>query len=196
MNTTTNETLLSITLDDFKGLFVKDFPYLPLWSSSSFYNTDEEVYYSVNRLFYKALNDGVTSIPTTALDWIKYTDSINNYIIDSEIEEAFNEAGCVFNTSLWANDEVMKKAFLYLVAHYLCLDARTGRQGIESFGEFAVSSRSVGDVSESYSIPDKYLSDPVLSYYTKTGYGLKYLSMLIPALRGNVACIFGWSQAL
>ena len=47
MSTITNEILLTLTVDDFKSLFALDFPYLPVWSSESFYNTDEEVYYDV-----------------------------------------------------------------------------------------------------------------------------------------------------
>jgi hypothetical protein len=68
-------------------------------------------------------------------------------------------------------------------------------QGIQSRGEQLVTSRSVGSVSESYDIPERFKNDPILNYYTKTGYGLKYLNMILPYLTGNISVAAGATQA-
>lgn len=190
-----NTVINSITVDDFKELFFRDFSFLPLWLDEEIYNTNDEVYYETTKLFYKALKDGVESVPTTTADWEKFDDILLNYVLDADIEKAFNEAACVVNTTLYANDDILKLAYLYLSAHYLCLDVRTAQAGLESNGEALVSSRSVGSVSESYVIPERYLKSPILSYYTKTGYGLKYLSLTTPSLTGNVFSVEGATQA-
>lgn len=184
--------LNTITVADFKALFNRDFAYLPVWQPSPvFYNTGEEVYYT-NRLFYTALQDGVTSIPpATPLDWKKTTDDIDNFVQDSDITKAFAEAQAVFNQALLGDDATIKLAYLYLTAHYLVNDLKTAAQGVSSSGSNPVTARTVGSVSESYAIPQRYLDDPILVFYTKSGYGLKYLSIVMPAMVGNMQAVWG-----
>lgn len=55
------------TVQGFKDLFFRDFPYLPVWDNTETYNTGNEVYYETTKLFYRALNDGVTSTPDLSL---------------------------------------------------------------------------------------------------------------------------------
>ena len=121
--------LTTITTSDFKTHFFRDFPYLNEWDETEPYNTDDQVYYSVNGLFYKALSDGVTSIPTNTGDWERVTDSINNYILDADITKAFSEAQFNFNQSLFGSDDNIQIGYLYLTAHFLVLDIRRSGQG-------------------------------------------------------------------
>jgi hypothetical protein len=58
---------------------------------------------------------------------------------------------------------------------------------------FPVTSVTVGSVSESYYVPKAYLEDPVLGFYARNGFGLKYLSLVYPNLIGNVGVVAGWS---
>lgn len=185
---------MSYTIQDFKDLFFRDFPYLPIWAVvNQPYNTDDEVYYEVTKLFYKALKDGVVSVPTDTNDWVKITDDINNYVLDADIEKAFQEANASFNESLYTSEEYKKQAYLYLTAHYLVLDLRNSQTGIQSTGVFSVNSRSVGSVSESYTIPERFIKNPILAYYTSSGYGLKYLNLTYPRIVGNVVAVSGKS---
>lgn len=184
--------LSTITVADFKSLFSRDFPYLPVWQASpTFYNTGAIVYYATNQLFYKAKSNGVTSVPTTTADWDLYADDVNNYVSDTDIQRAFMEAEIVFNQALFGTDAQIKLGYLYVTAHYLVNDLRTALSGVGSTGEFAVESRSVGNVSESYSIPQAYLDSPIYAFYGKSGYGMKYLSMILPKLVGNVVGVCG-----
>jgi hypothetical protein len=187
-----NPLVANFTIADFKTLFSRDFKYLPVWDNATIYNKDEIVYYTTNKLFYKAKNNGVNSIPTTTNDWLLIIDNVNNYILDSDIEKATDEACFVFNATLYPTDKI-KLPWLYLIAHFLVLDLRAGGVRSESFA--LTSSKSVGSVSESYSIPDWILQNPQLAYLSKTSYGSKYLNMTLPYLVGNVGAVYGGTNA-
>jgi hypothetical protein len=113
-------------------------------------------------------------------------DCQKDYVMDSDITRAFNEATINFNESLFSDDTQLKIMFLYLAAHYLVNDLNTATQGMGGSSSFAVSSRSIGGVSESYSIPQWMLNDPILGAYATTRYGQKYISLLKPLLIGNM----------
>lgn len=183
--------LSSITVANFKAQFPRDFAYLPVWVAGT-YNQGEEVYYALTRLFYTAKANGVNSVPTTTADWDVTTDSIDNYVQDSDITRAFAEAMVVFNQRLFTTDANIKMAFLYVTAHYLCIDLQNAMGGINSASPVGImNGRTVGSVSESYSIPQRYLDNPVLAGYAKTGYGQKYLSLVLPKLVGNFGVVAG-----
>lgn len=117
---------------------------------------------------------------------------VNKYILDSDIERAFAEAQMTFNQALipGGSNAAIQLAYLYLTAHYLCIDIKNAQQGINSTGNLLVNSRAVGSVSESYQIPQRYLTNPQIGYLATTGYGNKYLSFILPALVGNVVGLF------
>lgn len=139
--------LSTITVNDFKAYFLRDFPYPP-------------------------------SSPTP--------DTLNpNYVQDGDINRAFGEAQMNFNQALFGSDQNITIAYMYITAHYLVNDLRAAAGGVEGTPSFPVSSRSVGSVSEAYVVPDRYKDDAVLSFYTTTPYGLKYLSLVLPGLAGN-----------
>ena len=114
-----------------------------------------------------------------------------DYVMDADITRAFAEADINFNESLFGTDASLKLTFLYLAAHYLVNDLKAAEQGSRSAGEFPVSSRSIGGVSESYAIPNWILNDPVLGQFATTKYGMKYISLVKPLLIGNVVVYEG-----
>lgn len=184
--------LSTITAPDFKAYFRRDFLYLPIWSEEKTYNAGAVVFYAPNELFYKALENGVESVtPEDAEEWEQISDDVDNYVLDEDIEKAFEEARSIFNTALFGTEDETRMVFLYLTAHYLVMDLRTAQRGIESTGESLVSSRSVGSVSESYAIPEAWTNEPVYNFFTKTGYGLKYLSIVLPRVVGNIGTVAG-----
>ena len=124
------------------------------------------------------------------------TSTVNplDYVLDSDITKAFSEAQSIFNQGLLLDNNSITIAYLYLSAHFLSLDLRQAQEGINGVGSNIVSSRSVGNVSESYSIPERYLK-PTLIGYTKTTYGLRFLDMVAPKLIGNVVAVFGDTNA-
>ena len=186
------------TVQGFKDLFFRDFPYLAVWDNTETYNTGNEVYYETTKLFYRALNDGVTSTPDTVADWEKYEDDTENYILDADITKAFMEAQMSFNESIAPNtqggcDEILH-TFYYLTAHYLVKDIQASQKGVNSNGEYAIQSKSAGNVSVSYDIPEIYKNNPMLNFYTTTAYGVKYLNLVYPQTVGNVFAVNGATQ--
>jgi hypothetical protein len=176
---------INVTIADFKYFFQRDFQYLPVWSNLITYNTNDIVYYEVTQYFYKALNDNITSIPTTLVDWLLLTSQQykkNNYISDFDIQKAFGEASQNFNEDLFTNINNAERAYLYLTAHYLVGDYNAG--GIQSTSGGVVNSRTVGNVSESYDIPDWFKAG-VFSTYATTYYGRKYAALVKPLLAGR-----------
>lgn len=180
-----------LTVEDFKKLFARNFPYLPIWDSTKVYFKGDRVYAEPN--FYESLIDN-NSLPVTDTEaWLPYQDSINNYVLDSDIQRAWVEAKASFNISLGGNKETTQLMFLYLVAFYLSYDLQLAAGGAYGQIIFPVTSATAGSVSESYYVPKVFLEDPVLAFYARNGFGLKYLNMIYPKLVGNVSVVAGWS---
>lgn len=180
---------IEVTTDDFKDLFTRDFPYLPVYVAGKAYFKDDEVYYAPN--FYKSLTDGNTTLPTDTTNWALANDSVDNYIQDSDILRAFNEAKVNFNAALFGDDDTVKMVFLYLAAHYLVIDLNNAMNPLSMGFMGFTQSKSVGSVSQSFALPDFVTRNAALSQYMQTGYGAKYVSLIYPYLIGNVVLIKG-----
>ena len=175
---------IEVTTDDFKNLFTRDFPYLPVYVEGKTYFKDDEVYFNSN--FYKSLTDGNTTEPTDTTNWEVVKDSVDNYIQDSDIMRAFKEAKVNFNAGLFGDDDIIKMVFLYLVAHYLVIDLNNAMNPMTMGFMGFTQSKSVGSVSESYMVPAWIQNNKTLSQYMQTGYGRKYISLISPYLVGNI----------
>lgn len=173
----------NITVEDFKALFTRDFPYLPEWVYGKSYFKGDIVYSDGN--FYQSKIDGNTDEPPNA-NWQLYNDNENNYITDNDISRAFSEAKINFNAQLFTNCEAISLIFCYLAAHYLVIDLNNAANPLALGFMGFTQSKSVGSVSESYGIPQWMLSNSKLSLYAQTGYGRKYLSLIQPYLTGNI----------
>lgn len=186
----TNPFIDTITVSDFRDQFYRDFDFVNDWVVGT-YNTGDRVFYLVDSKFYQCKNDGVTSTPDTAADWDLLPFGV--LISSKDVENAFNEAKASFNDTITGNEDDLKLIYLYCTAHYLVNDLNAG--GSESAGTNPVNSRSVGNVSESYSIPQWQLDSPIYSFYTKTSYGLKYINLIQPYLTGFMATVKGGTNA-
>ena len=179
---------LTVTVAEFKTQFPRFSPmYLPVYTSGTYFK-DDIVYYSVTALFYKCKVATTTNLPTVTTDWELYNDSVLNYTQDNDILEAIGEARVNFNEGLFPDEATAKLVFLFLVAHYLTVDFNIAL-GVNQIG--ITTSKSVGSVSEGYTIPQWILSNPALSMYATTGYGIKYCSLIKPYLVGNVFIVKG-----
>ena len=115
-------------------------------------------------------------------------------VTTQDILKAFAEAGLNFNPSLFDTDDNKKLGFLYLAAHYLVIDLQNSSQGINGRYEGIMSNKTVGSVSVGYTIPSWITDHPIYSLLSQTKYGLKYLSLIIPGLVGNVVAVKGATQ--
>lgn len=174
----------NITVEDFKNLFTRDFPYLPLYEEGKAYFINDIVYFNNN--FYKSLIDGNLTSPDNSDNWELTNDSIDNYIQDNDILRAFAEAKINFNPNFFKDDETAIMVFCYLTAHYLIIDLNNASNPLALGFMGFTQSKSVGSVSETYGIPQWMLNNQLLSAYAQTGYGRKYLSLIQPYLIGNI----------
>lgn len=172
----------NITVEDFKAIFTRDFPYLPVWQYGKTYLKGDIVY---TENFYQSKIDGNTDEPPTT-NWTLHNDNIFNYITDEDISRAFVEAKINFNPQLFPNCETMRLVFCYLAAHYLVIDLNNAQNPLALGFMGFTQSKHVGSVSESYGIPQWMMSNSKLSLYAQTGYGRKYLSLIQPYLTGNI----------
>lgn len=166
----------------FTPQYLSDITYV----SGKTYFKDNVVYYENN--FYICKKETTTNNPTNTSDWNIYDDSVLNYTQDADILEAYAEARVNFNESLFPDEATALKVFLFLAAHYLTVDFQNALGGT-NIG--IPTSKSVGSVSEGYSIPPWINENPGLSVYTGTGYGLKYCSLIRPHLVGNILLFKG-----
>lgn len=176
------------SVTDFKNYFaVRYFPYLSdiVYKETATYNNGDEVYYE-GAFYTSIVANNVGNIPSgTSQYWTTTIDNLENYVLDTDIQNAIGEASMNFNEGLWGSDEEKKLAFGYLVAHYLCLDIQTALQGLASNGNYPIQHKSVGSISVGFAIPAMYLQDAFVAYLNKTGFGQKYFSLLLPRLRGR-----------
>ena len=172
-----------VTVEYFKALFARDFPYLPQYQYGKIYFINDVVYYNNN--FYKSLVDNNTAEPSDANNWQAISDNESNYIQDSDIERAFEEAASTFNGGFFDDCSTAGMYFCYVAAHYLVIDINNALNGLAiSFNGF-VQSKSVGSVSESYGIPQWIMNNPTYALLAQTGYGRKYLLYIIPIARAK-----------
>lgn len=116
-------------------------------------------------------------------------------VTDQDIQRAMLEAEASMNESYTPSQPIYTLAYLYLTAHFLVLDLRAAMQGVEGSNSWFTTSKSVGSVSESYSIPQQILDNPLLSMFAKTNYGGKYLHMLLPYTVGRIFAVCGRTHA-
>lgn len=170
-----------IDISSFKAYFKRDFPYLPLYVATKTYFKDDIVYSENN--FYQSLIDNNTNPLTDTESWKVVKGDENEYILDEDIQKAIDQSKLKFPISLFDENE-RDVPQLFLIAFYLVLDFKCSSSGVSgnSASMGFVSSKSVGSVSESYSLPSWAQNDPNYSIYSSNPYGLKYLSYLMPKI--------------
>lgn len=171
-----NDIFKTVTVEQFKAYFFRDFSFLPLYVEGQTYWNGDIVYYNNN--FYKSLIDANTTSPDNAENWQKVKGNINDYVQDKDIERAMSQALSTANARFGINDDDKIMIYLHLVAFYLQMDLNTASSGGGFVG--ITTSKSVGDVSEGYTIPQWVTDNPVFSIFTQNGFGLKYLSLILP----------------
>lgn len=189
----TSDIFKTVTVEQFKEYYNRDFPYVPFFSDTKTYFIDDVVYYEETGNFYKSLIDNNTSLPTDTEAWEVTNDDLLNYVTDSDIQKAIGQALINANERFGADDDERIIIFLHLVAFYLVMDLKNSASGVNSTYSGIVASKSVGDVSESYNFPTWLINSPIYSMYNSNGYGMKYLSLILPYLSVTILFSRGYS---
>lgn len=112
-------------------------------------------------------------------------------VLDQDITKAQGEASFNVNEALFASQEEYSIGYNYLTAHYLVTDLRMAAQGIQgSYGWLEVG-KSVGNVSQSFAIPEEIMQNPYYAMISKTNYGAKYLSLILPNITAQIFIAYG-----
>jgi hypothetical protein len=180
-----------MTPADFRAQFPRNFPYLPVWEPGRFYKLGDRVHHGDE--FYRSLISGNGEEPGIGSDWEPYADNVANYVSDWQILGAFAEAEILYNSALLPTENAKKIGFLYLAAHYLSIDLRNIGNGSEAATGFPQKWRRAGEVAEDLLVPERLANNPILSIYLQTGYGQKYLGLILPSLVGNGSAVRGWT---
>lgn len=180
-----------LTVDDFKQLFARNFPYLPIYNPAKVYFIGDVVYEEPN--FYTSLIDDNNKELSDDTAWKVTNETEADYVSDSDIGRAFREAAATYNPTLIGDCQANSTTFLYLVAFYLAYDLQLASSGAYGQIAFPATDVRVGSVSEGYYIPQAYMEDPILGFYARNGFGLKYLSLVYLYTIGNVGVVPGWS---
>lgn len=184
-------TVEKLTTEDFKQLFARNFPYLPYYDPTKVYFKDDVVYAEPN--FYMSLIDENSADLSDTDSWKVVKEEVTDYVSDDDIGRAWREAQAAYNPTLIGDCQANATTFLYLVAFYLAYDLQLASTG--AYGQIAFPARDVrvGSVSEGYYVPEVYMNDPILGFYARNGFGLKYLSLVYLHTIGNVGVVPGWS---
>lgn len=177
-----NDIFKTVTIEEFKQKFPRAFSYLPVWDSLKSYMTGDLVYYDENGYFYKSLTDENTSEPTDTENWQRTAGNKLDYITDDDIANAMTQALISANDKFGSTCQEKRTIYLHLVAFYLVMDWKNAAAGASSAYAGFTASKSVGDVSESYNFPTWLTNSPMYSIYSTNGFGLKYLSLILPYL--------------
>lgn len=138
--------------------------------------------------------------PPTATDFKNYFDrdfpygSALDTVRDADINRAITDAAFLINEAVFSSQGNFTTGYLYLAAHNLVMNLRASSQGVAGSFAWLENSKAVGGVSLGYTIPQQILDHPVLSILSKTNYGAKYLSLILPSLTGQVYSVAGYTK--
>lgn len=118
----------------------------------------------------------------------------NTSILDSDITKAFTFVNVNMNQDLFGDQGSYNIGYLLLSAHYLVMNIRSSSQGINGQFSFLEQSKSVGQVSQTFAIPQRVLDNPDWAILMKTNYGAQFIQLVLPQLAGNIFAVYGTTR--
>lgn len=120
-----------------------------------------------------------------------YTSDITTGVTSQDIANAYGLVNININQGLFGSQENYTIGYFYLAAHYLVLNVRAGSQGINGQATWIQQSKAVQGVTETFSIPQRILDNPLFAQLVKTNYGYQFLQIVLPQLSGQVISVQG-----
>ncbi len=120
-----------------------------------------------------------------------YGTDMDTDVLDQDITKCFQQTNFNINQALFSDQSSYTVGYLLLAAHYLVVDLRMSSQGLNGQYSFLEQSKSVGQVSQSFAIPQRIQDDPYMAMLMKTNYGAKYLELILPGLSGQIFISYG-----
>jgi len=111
---------------------------------------------------------------------------------DQDITRALSDCKArIASTKLLSTQEEWTYAFLLLSAHFLVVNLRNSSQGLSGRFDFLESSKSIGGISVSSTVPEAFTKDPFLNSLSRSSYGGEYLSYVYSKSRGALRVVEG-----
>jgi hypothetical protein len=120
-----------------------------------------------------------------------YGVDIDANVLDSDIQRALDQAACQISQGLFCDQSEYTTGYLLLAAHILVLNIQSSSMGLQSSFTWNETSKSVGSVSVSQTIPEQILKNPLYAWYSRTGYGSQYLMIVFPRIQGQIFTVLG-----
>lgn len=124
-----------------------------------------------------------------------YGSDVETSVTDDDIVKAFQMVNVNINQCLFGYQASYTVGYLLMSAHYLVMNLRASSQGINGQFSWLEQSKSVGNVSQAFAIPQRILDNPYFSMLTKTDYGAQFLQLILPQLVGQVSIAYGRTLA-
>ena len=192
-----NQENVRPSIEEFKTKFAKTFrfsPY-PVYDPETTYEQNDVVLWlSGNYQWgaYKALQEATGVLPSDETYWEKETVNLDSFVMDSDIEEAMNEAQAWFPEHAPMLHEEYVTCFLLLTAHFLIKDWQATHQGLNASGSSGIlTSRTVGKMSAGYAVSTLLQQYPQWQALVDTWWGLKAVTIMARYNVGNVVGIQG-----
>ena len=115
---------------------------------------------------------------------------------NKDIAVALTQAAASINEGLFETQALWTEAYLLLTAHQLVMMFGASSQGLASQFDWVSNSKSAGNISAAYTIPDRIVQSPTLSIFSKTTYGALYLAIIWPRMIGQIAIAEGATSPL
>lgn len=140
---------------------------------------------------------GIVTAITVTSPGIEYVTAPNVYVpfggdntdakkvSDFDIASAFVAMSINLTQALFATQAAFTRCYNLLAAHYLCESLIAAGVGLGGQAQWLTESKTVGNVTESFKIPDRVLKSPLLAKLSKTTYGAQFLELMSPQLIGN-----------
>lgn len=119
----------------------------------------------------------------------------DKYVQDSDIDKARSQTDVMINQGLFTSQASYTIGYNLLCAHYLVQNLRQSAAGLNGSFQWPAGSKSVGSVSISQAIPQKILNNPIYAWFTTSNYGMEYLVMIYPMMRGYMKVVAGHTHA-
>lgn len=192
-----NKENIRPTITEFKTRFAKTFrfsPY-PIYDAETQYEQNDTVLW-LSDMFewgvYKALQESTDHLPSDKEYWAKQEVNLNSFVMDSDIEEAMDEAAAYFPQFAPMVHEEYVTCFLLLTAHFLIKDWQAAHQGLNASGASGIlTSRSVGKMSAGYAVSTLLQMYPQWQALVDTWWGLKAVTLMSRYCVGNVMGVQG-----
>ena len=111
---------------------------------------------------------------------------LDKYVQDSDISKAIMKADEWMNETLFTSQNMFTIGYQLMIAHCMVMSLRASSQGIAGKFDWATSSKGVGSVSISQSIPSHITENPTYAWIAMSNYGVEYLIMVLPSMTGYI----------